>query len=1242
MTKRQQMIVLKRILLILISTLDFDFFLSSSPFVFAFTTCDSFARTDFPSFYVARRSSIQRAAILSTYPKIVSKHQQKDQVLKVRNVDDDNDYDECSDLRDGNKKNEQKHVEDSYKRRPFLVSLLTRGAVVGGGIGAIPPVLVHNRQSAVALETEEEEDWWSNVKNSNILKPPLDDRLYETYILPSNNLRVVLCSDVASKELGVAMDVHVGSSSDPTTVRGLAHFQEHMLFLGTRDYPNENSFEEFVSTNGGSSNAYTASEDTVYYFTLQSTTSSTVKEGLKRFGSFFINPLFTESATGRELNAIESEHSKNIQTDVFRISQLDKLIRFNPEHPNSKFFTGNKQTLLKDTQTNGKNLRSELGTFNNRYYSSNQMTLAIVGPQSISEMKSLVEEAFGSIPNKHVLKPETAWNGILSPFVLTTTSDVIKVVPVKDVRQVILSWPIVYNNKSDQRTNSRLTKQSNYISHLLGHEGPKSLLSYLKNQKGWAYSIFCGRSEEHSDYEMFQCTVALTKDGLNHVYDVVDAIFAYIGMMIDGNGVAAIPEYTYDEVLQLEELSWRYMLKGEVSGYVTSLATALQLYPPSLCIAGPRRLALLCDDDDSSTVDQKDSTKNNNNNKEEKLITSSRPRTEFKSKKQLTFTKKLTKEYILSNLTVENVKVMIISKTFEGKTNAKEKWYGTDYKVERIPESTLNQWKQSTLNGPNKMIMDIDFPKPNPFIPTESGLILKYPLPLFRTGISATIEQLMKPLPPPTILQTNEKWTVYYKADKTYGQPNAFFIFQLVTSNVYSNLKNAALSTIYEYCVVDKLTEYAYDAELAGLSYSIRIVPRGIKLSFGGYNDKLQNFVAYISKKLSSADVNTLLPKDDMEFEQYKDLIDRTYTSFDYKQPYAHGAYYAKLLMQPPKFQYSNSQMRDVTNDASLDDLISYVNELWSSGKGLALIQGNVNEKEAAAVVSTIDQTLGFKSSLNSVDDGRTPPQLRPLPLPSIPIKSEPTKLIISEPNPNNSNSASYIVVQDLSEAPKEHILMEIIAQIVSGPFYDELRTKQQLGYIVSSGIRTLGKTRYLDFIVQSNVATTAKLTTEMVKYLDNIKRNLLEPLPKADLAIYVKSLIERKAEPDKKLATEVTRNWGEIGSGRLQFDRTQREVAALLEITKDDLLKYWDGLYVKEGDDCRRVLITETVPRVGVVSTEAPPLSFASSSSGGSDNKFPQSSSSEKDREQKVGLLLGIEDIGKFRENHDTLSTVI
>lgn len=58
----------------------------------------------------------------------------------------------------------------------------------------------------------------------------------------------------------------VGSLSDPPNIAGLSHFCEHMLFLGTKKYPKENEYSQFLSEHAGSSNAFTSGEHTNYYF----------------------------------------------------------------------------------------------------------------------------------------------------------------------------------------------------------------------------------------------------------------------------------------------------------------------------------------------------------------------------------------------------------------------------------------------------------------------------------------------------------------------------------------------------------------------------------------------------------------------------------------------------------------------------------------------------------------------------------------------------------------------------------------------------------------------------------------------------------------------------------------------------------------------------------------------------------------------------------------------------------------
>jgi insulysin len=154
--------------------------------------------------------------------------------------------------------------------------------------------------------------------NSVVIGPPLeksslDTRSYRALTLP-NALKVLLVSDPETDKAAAAMDVSVGHFSDPDEIPGLAHFLEHMLFLGTEKYPDEGAYAKFLAENGGYCNAYTAAENTNYQFQLATTTTtkppsgehgaveesvdqpkSTLYEALCRFSQFFTAPLFTEA-----------------------------------------------------------------------------------------------------------------------------------------------------------------------------------------------------------------------------------------------------------------------------------------------------------------------------------------------------------------------------------------------------------------------------------------------------------------------------------------------------------------------------------------------------------------------------------------------------------------------------------------------------------------------------------------------------------------------------------------------------------------------------------------------------------------------------------------------------------------------------------------------------------------------------------------------------------------------------------
>lgn len=201
------------------------------------------------------------------------------------------------------------------------------------------------------------------VSDTSVLKSKQDDREYSVVTL-SNDLRVLLISDSETNISSAAMDVAVGSFSDGDH-EGLAHFCEHMLFYGSAKYPKEGEYSDFLSQHGGYDNAYTSTQNTNYFFRV---TSDYLAEALDHFAQFFISPILVQDGVSREVNAVDAEHRKNLQSDGWRLWQLLKHVS-NPDHPFHNFSTGDLETL------NTSDIVEALNMYYDAYYSANQVCL---------------------------------------------------------------------------------------------------------------------------------------------------------------------------------------------------------------------------------------------------------------------------------------------------------------------------------------------------------------------------------------------------------------------------------------------------------------------------------------------------------------------------------------------------------------------------------------------------------------------------------------------------------------------------------------------------------------------------------------------------------------------------------------------------------------------------------------------------------------------------------------------------
>ncbi|MCW8868986.1 MAG: insulinase family protein, partial [Marinobacter sp.] len=261
-------------------------------------------------------------------------------------------------------------------------------------------------------------------------KSPNDDNQYR-FIELDNGLKVILVSDEDADKAAASMNVAVGSGDDPAEREGLSHFLEHMLFLGTEKYPDPGEYQQFIKSHGGQHNAFTAFQDTNYFFDVQ---AEFLEPALDRFAQQFSAPLFTAELVDRERNAVHSEFSAKQKDDGRRFYSVKKAVS-NPDHAFSHFAVGNLSTL-ENTEANP--LRPDLIEFWKQHYSSNIMSLAVYGPQTLDELESMVRGRFDAIENRNL---ETKRH-VASLYRSDELPAKVTAEALKDVRSLSLTFPI--------------------------------------------------------------------------------------------------------------------------------------------------------------------------------------------------------------------------------------------------------------------------------------------------------------------------------------------------------------------------------------------------------------------------------------------------------------------------------------------------------------------------------------------------------------------------------------------------------------------------------------------------------------------------------------------------------------------------------------------------------------------------------------------------------------------------------
>ena len=361
-----------------------------------------------------------------------------------------------------------------------------------------------------------------------------------------NGLEVYLISDPGTHESGAALAVEVGTWDDPQERPGMAHFVEHMLFMGNEKYPDESEYQRYLDEHGGNQNAFTAADRTVYIF---SVANEGFEGALDRFAQFFVAPLFNPSGVARESEAIDQEFCRNVPLDFWRAFYVKKELA-NSDHPCHRFCIGNRETLTHISQ-------DELMEWYHDHYSANLMHLVVTSALPLEELQEQVAAIFSEIKNKEK-SPDHFQMNLLSA---KTMGKLVAITPMREVQKLELTWELPVDFGRDKDVHA-----DDLAGYILGHEGINSLLAQLKKEQ-LAESLACGRESCGRDQHCFTISVNLTTKGVKEYETVIERCFEAVAALQK----SGIPKYVFEEIQRKNELEYTFQQRKDVFNSVTQL-----------------------------------------------------------------------------------------------------------------------------------------------------------------------------------------------------------------------------------------------------------------------------------------------------------------------------------------------------------------------------------------------------------------------------------------------------------------------------------------------------------------------------------------------------------------------------------------------------------------------------------------------------------------------------------------------
>jgi insulysin len=436
------------------------------------------------------------------------------------------------------------------------------------------------------------------------------------------------------------------------------------------------------------------------------------------------------------------------------------------------------------------------------------------------------------------------------------------------------------------------------------------------------------------------------------------------------------------------------------------------------------------------------------------------------------------------------------------------------------------------------------------------------------TRLSVETKEVAEPAKTPKLIRHDDRVRLWFKKDDRFWVPKGTVHVTLRNPLVWATPANLIKTKLYCELVRDSLDEYSYDAELAGLDYHLAANILGLDISVGGYNDKMSVLLEKVLNTMRGLVVNQ------DRFNIIKERLTRAFRNAEYQQPFYQVGDYTRYLLS--ERSWVNEQYIEELEHIQAEDVINFFPQLLEQTHIEVLAHGNLYKEDALRMTDMIEKTL----------EGRAlPPSQwylrRNMVIPSGSNYVYPRTL--KDPANVNHCIEYYLYIGFFSD-DSLRAKLQLFSQLTDEPAFDQLRSKEQLGYVVWSGSRYNATTMGYRVIIQSE-RTAQYLESRIEAFLREFGTTL-ENMPEDEFEGHKRSVINKRLEKLKNLGSETSRYWSHVGSEYFDFLQHETDAANVRLLSKADLIAFYKQ-FIEPSSTTRAKLAIHLNAQSGAIPAE-------------------------------------------------------